>query len=133
MADELLEAALVLVGDSARAILVRAKGFGDGVFLLEEGRLSPQILDNDGSSGSRPEEQTSRQTDGAAFAKQPPHRLYAMHHRDDFRSLVLVADPQTLSQLRGCMHKAVEASLVRMVAKDLTNLPVPEITAALGR
>lgn len=133
MVETIPDAALVVVADGGKAILFRAKSAVDGVSLLEEGRLSPHSLDDDGPSGSRPEEQTSRQTDEATFAKQLAHRLYAMRHRGDFRSIVLAADPQTLGQLRGCMHKAVEASLVRMVAKDLPNLPVPEITAELGR
>lgn len=133
MVEAVSDAALVVVADGAKAILFRAKSATDGISLQEEGRLSPQSLDDDGPLGSRPEEQTSRQTGEATFAKQLAHRLYAMHYREDFRSLVLAADPQTLGQLRDCMHKAVEASLVRMVAKDLTNLPVPEITAALER
>lgn len=133
MVEAVPDAALVVVADGGKAILFRAKSAADGLSLQEEGRLSPQSLDDDGPSGSRPEEQTSRQTDEATFAKQLAHRLYAMRHRGDFRSLVLPADPQTLGQLRGCMHKAVEVSLLRTVAKDLTNLPVPGITAALGQ
>lgn len=124
MAEAIPDSALVVVADGGKAILFRAKDAGGSVSLQEEQRLSPGNLASEGPSGSRPEEQTRRQTDEATFAKQVAQLLYAMHHRGDYSSLVLVADPQILGQLRGCMHRAVEASIVRTIAKDLTNLPV---------
>ncbi len=49
-----------------------------------------------------------------------------------YESLVLVADPQTLGQLRDTMYKEVEASLVLTLAKDLTNHSIADIAKALG-
>ena len=45
--------------------------------------------------------------------------------------MALVADPQTLGQLRDAMHKSVEESIAFSLAKELTNHSVPEIEAAL--
>lgn len=133
MVEQFLDAALMIVADGGKAILFRAKGAGDGLSLHEKRRLSPKNLADEGPSGSRPGEQTERHTNEATFAKQLAHLLYAMRHRDDYSALVLVADPQTLGQLRGCMHKTVEASIVRTMAKDLTNLRAAGVTTALGR
>ena len=49
-----------------------------------------------------------------------------------FDTLIVVADPQTLGQLRGTMHKTVEQSILRTIAKDLTNHSVFEISKALS-
>ncbi len=124
--------ALVVVADGRKAILLRNEGSGGEVSLREERRLSPKDLLNDGPSGSRPEEQTPRQTDEATFAKQLAETLFKMNQAGAFKELVLVADPQTLGQLRDAMHKTVEASLVLTLHKDLTNHSVREITQALA-
>ena len=123
--------ALVLVADGRKALLLRNEGSGTEVSLREERRLSPQSRLGEGPSGSRPEEQTPRQTDEATFAKQLTQTLHAMLQEREFDALVLVADPQTLGQLRGAMHKEVEKSLVRTLDKDLTNHTIAEIARAL--
>lgn len=124
--------ALIVIADGRKAILLRNHGSGGEVSLKEERRLSPKDLRDDGPSGSRPEDQTPRQTDEATFAKQLANTLRTMKLSGAYESLVLVADPQTLGQLRDTMHKEVEASLVLTLAKDLTNHSVAEIAKALG-
>ncbi|WP_162306250.1 baeRF12 domain-containing protein, partial [Teichococcus vastitatis] len=57
--------------------------------------------------------------------------LYSMYQSGKYEALVLVADPQTLGQLRDTMHKNVTASLVLTLSKELTNHSVREITEAL--
>ena len=131
MLEQLPHDALVVVADGRKAILLRKEGGGSGLSLREESRLSPENLLDDGPSGSRPEEQTSQQTDEATFAKQLAEALYKMQHRGLFSRLVLVADPQTLGQLRDTTHNSVEASIASTLDKELTNHSVPEITAAL--
>ena len=132
MLEQLPHDSLVVVADGHNAILLRKEGSGSDLSLREESRLSPENLLDNGPSGSRPEEQTSQQTDEATFAKQLAGALYRMHHRGLFSRLVLVADPQTLGQLRDTMHKSVEASIAFTLDKELTNHSVPEITAALS-
>lgn len=124
--------ALVLVADGRKAILFRNDGAAGDVSLREERRLSPKDLIDDGPSGSRPEDQTPRQTDEATFAKQLANALSRMKQSGGFEALVLIADPQTLGQLRATMHKDVEGSLVLTLAKDLTNHSVAEIAKALS-
>lgn len=123
--------ALVVVSDGHGAILLRNEGPGGQVSLREEQLLSPRNLLHDGPSGSRPEEQTPRQTDEATFAKQLAEALHEMKQTGAFEALVLVADPRTLGQFRDAMHKSVEASLVFTLDKELTNRSVAEITRAL--
>lgn len=124
--------ALVVVADGRGAILLRNTGSGDTITLREERRLSPQHLKDDGPSGSRPEEQTPRQTDEATFAKQLTHKLYKMKADGEFEVLVLVADPQTLGQMRGIMHDTLKAAVLLSLPKDLTHHSSEEIAAAIN-
>ena len=55
-----------------------------------------------------------------------------MRHKGDYKQLVLIADPQTLGQMRECLHKEVEASMAFTLSKDYTNQSVAEIEKALG-
>ena len=124
--------ALVVVADGRKAILLRNEGKGGEVSLREEGRMSPVDLADDGPSGSRPESQTPRQTDEATFAKQLAEALYKKNQAGAFEELVLIADPQTLGQIRSAMHKNIEGSLVFTLAKDYTNHSITDINKALG-
>ena len=123
--------ALVVVADGHKAILFRSRGRRDDLKLQEERRLVPKDLEDDGPSGSRPEEQTPKQTDEATFAKQLAIALFKMKEAGAYSDLVLMADPQTLGQLRDAMHKTVHASLVLTLAKDFTNHPTNDIVGAL--
>ncbi len=122
---------LVVIADGERAILFRNKGVGDDIDLQDAKRVTPDNLLDDGPSGSRPEEQTQQQTDEATFAKQLTQRLNAMCLKGEFETLILAADPQTLGQMRGIMHKTVEAALLISLAKDLTHHSAQEIAAAI--
>lgn len=70
--------------------------------------------------------------DEAAFAKLLAQTLSAMHGRHEFEALALIPDPQTLGQVRDCMHKTVEASVVRTLAKGLANHAPADIERALS-
>lgn len=124
---------LVVVADGHQAILFRAQSTNEKLSLSEEARLTPKNLDEDGPSGSRPEEQTPRQTDEATFAKQLADALFRRRDANDFQHLVLVADPQTLGQLRDTMHKIVSESIILSLDKELTNHSVSEIATIVDR
>lgn len=127
--------ALIVVADGAKAILLRNTGTGSELALKEEKRLTPKSLSAEGSqgpSGSRPGDQTIHQTEEATFAKQLADALYAMRHKGDYKQLVLIADPQTLGQMRECLHKEVEASMAFTLSKDYTNQSVADIEKALS-
>ena len=101
------------------------------VILRNERHLKPKDLLDDGPSGSRPEDQTPRQTNEATFAKQLAQALFRMHHAGEFEALILIADPQTLGQLRAAMHTSVTAAIIRSLHKHLTNHSVEQICEAL--
>lgn len=124
---------LVVVADGGKAILFRSKGSAEGLSLHEERRLMPKNLLDEGPSGSRPEEQTLRQTDEATFAKQLAEAIYRMKHVGEFENLVLVADPQTLGQFRDVMHQSVGNCIILTLAKDLTNHSAHEIADLISR
>lgn len=133
MTNNVPQDALVVVADGSKAIFFRNECSEASLSLREEQRLSPKNLLDDGPSGSRPEEQTPRQTDEATFAKQLSEAIYKMKQDGKFENLVLVADPQTLGQLRDVMHKTVQDSIVLTLAKDLTNHPTEAIADLIGR
>ncbi len=124
---------LVVVADGHRAILFRASGSGDDLSLREERRISPKDLLDDGPSGSRPEEQTPKQTDEATFAKQLVQNLNHLCLTGTVANLIIIADPQTLGQMRPVMHKSLEKALLVSVSKDLTNHSAEDIADSIRR
>ena len=80
MLEQLPDDSLVVVADGHKAIFLWKGGGGNGASLREDRRSTPENLLSEGPSGSRPEEQTSRRTDEATFAKQLARALYDMHH-----------------------------------------------------
>lgn len=122
---------LVVVADGHRAVLFRTHGVKDAMTLTEERQLTPQNLASEGPSGSRPEEQSPRQTDEATFAKQLAAELFSLKQANKFDHMVLAADPQTLGQLRSAMHKTVEASIALTLDKELTNHSAGDIAAII--
>ena len=51
----------------------------------------------------------------------------------DFKTLVIVAPPRTLGELRKHYHKEVASRIVEELHKDLTGFPIDDIQAALIR
>ena len=93
--------------------------------------LRPENLLNDGPSGHRPSESNQQATDEATFAKQLAHRLNAAALKNEYEHLVLIADPQTLGQMRPQLHKETVRRIVGEVAKTYTNAPIEVIRDAL--
>ena len=60
------------------------------------------------------------------FAADAAEMLKARALRNEFDSLIVVAPPRTLGELRKHYHKAVEKRLTGEIAKDLTGHPVPD-------
>jgi protein required for attachment to host cells len=124
--------ALILVADGGKAMLLRnTAATGAEISLREESRVTPEGS-TQGPSGARPEDQSPGQTGEATFAKQLAQSLTVMKQQNGFDSLILVADPQTLGQIRGALHKTVEGTVIRSLSKDLTNHSLQEIATALA-
>ena len=130
MTKDIPQAALIVVADGHKATLFRNVGAGEGSRCARCG-VWRRNLNDDGPSGVRPVEQTRQQTDEATFVKQLSEALYKMRQSNEFEALVLVADPQTLGQLRDAMHKIVARSVLRSIPKDFTNHTTAEITEML--
>jgi protein required for attachment to host cells len=131
MADNIPHNALVVVADGKGAKFFRNAGDGNVVSLAADGEFLPTDLLNDGPAGKRPKESSHRETDEATFAKQLANELYLRAHSGNFAALVLIADPQTLGQIRPTLHKEVHDRLVSEIGKTLTHSTVAEIQAAL--
>ena len=52
---------------------------------------------------------------------------------NDFESLIIIAPPKTLGELRKHYHKEVESRITLEIDKDLTGHTVPQIEEALAK
>ena len=132
MANKIPQNALIVVTDGVGARFFRNAGHENKIRLSAEGEFKPSNLLSDGPSGRRPAESSNQETDEATFAKQLANELYRRAHSGDFAALVLVADPQTLGQIRPALHKEVQARLVSEVGKTFTKASITDIQTALA-
>lgn len=124
--------AMVVVADGTGARIFRNVGTDYKLSLKQQGQVTPQDINDDGPSGSAPAEQTGQQTDEATFAKQLAHRINHGALTNAFAHLVLVADPQTLGQMRPQLHKETLQRMHAELAKTLTNSTLADIERALS-
>ena len=124
--------ALIVVADGIGARFFRNGGQDFKVSLKADGEFKPSHLNDDGPSGHRPPESSKQETDEATFAKQLAHELYRRAHSGDFAALVLIADPQTLGQIRPVLHKEVQDRMVHELHKTLTKASIADIEKALS-
>ncbi len=122
---------LVVVADGSGARWFRNAGDAQKISLTAHGELKPSNLLSDGPAGKRPIESSSRETDEATFAKQLANELYRRAYSGNFAALVLIADPQTLGQIRPTLHKEVKERLILEIDKTLSHASIPELEKAL--
>ena len=132
MAEKIPHKALVVVADGTGARFFRNTGHDFKVSLAAEGEFNPTNLLDDGPAGRRPPESSKQETNEATFAKQLAKELYRRAHSGDFAALVLIADPQTLGQIRPLLHKEVQIRLVREIGKTLTKVSIAEIQDSIN-
>ena len=123
---------LVVVADGGGARVLRNVGAAFDPELIAEKTLTPQDLNDDGPAGPVPTETRGEEIDEATFAKQLAHWLNARAFRQEFENLVLMADPQTLGQIRRSLHKEVNDRLIAEIDKNMTNAPLGDIARALS-
>ena len=131
MSEQVPHNALVVVTDGVGARFFRNSGNAVKIELSAEGGLKPSNLLDDGPSGVRPSEQSHQETDEATFAKQLAKELYRRAHNGDFTALALIADPQTLGQIRPLLHKEVQERITAEAGKTLTKASISDIQKAL--
>ncbi len=129
--QNILPGTWVVVADGRAARIFHSEGLGDQLSLKQVQLLAPKDLLNDGPAGHRPTESSEHATDEATFAKQLAHRLNAAALKNEYEHLVLMADPQTLGQMRPQLHQETVRRIVSEIAKTFTNAPVEDIRHAL--
>ncbi len=127
------DGAYILVADGNGGRLFSASKKGDALSLTSVDDLELSDPKHKGPSGTRPPEQTGSQTEEATFAKHAADALYLMAHAGKFSDLVVIADPQTLGQMRGIFHKEITERIVRELPKTLTNLSKHELEQHLSK
>lgn len=123
--------ALIVVADGTHARFFRNMGRETKIQLSAEGELKPAHLLNEGPAGRRPKESSHQETDEATFAKQLAKELFRRVQSRNFDALILVADPQTLGEIRPSLHKEVQSRLISEIAKTLTKASITDIQKAL--
>lgn len=122
---------LVVVADGGQARVFRNVGDDNSLTLRQEELRGPPADGGQGPAGVMPPEVNVKEMGEATFAKLLATDLNdgALNHR--YAHLVLVADPQTLGQIRPLLHKETLDRLVVELAKTLTNSPLADIEQAL--
>ena len=132
MTNKIPHKALVVVADGAGAKYFRNSGHENKITLTADGHFDPSNLDDDGPARKRPPESSQQETDEATFAKQLAKELYRRAHAGDFEMMVLIADPQTLGQIRPSFHKEVRDKIVAEWSKTLTSASTADIEKVLS-
>lgn len=124
--------AMVVVADGEGARIFRNVGTDHELSLKQQEQFTQHDFNDDGPSGSAPPEQSFRESDEATFAKHLSNHLNHGALTNAYAHLVLVADPQTLGQMRPQLHKETLSRMHGELAKTLTNSPLADIERALS-
>lgn len=137
--------AFVVVADGRKMLFLRNEGDAAHPNLqVERKRVQANPADGDqksdspgrafqsvGTRRSAFEETDFHQLEEERFAADTAELLKARALNNDFETLVVVAPPKTLGELRKNYHKEVENRLAGEIDKDLTRHTIPEIEQAL--
>lgn len=138
--------AVVVVADGRKMLFLRNEGDAEHPNLIvERKREQDNPSDGDqktdrpgraassgtGTAGSAFSEVDFHQLEEDRFAAETAELLKKRALRNDFESLIIVAPPRTLGELRKHYHKEVEQRLLGELDKDLTGHPVDQIEKAL--
>ncbi|MBB3995341.1 protein required for attachment to host cells [Sulfitobacter undariae] len=131
----------VLVTDSEKALFLKNETDGTDPYLTvvkKETQDNPPTRDqaanergrkSDGSSGhkSAMDDTDWHELAKERFAADLADMLYKRAHKGEFERIVIVADPNTLGELRSQLHKEVSDKVIGEIPKTLTNHPLDEI------
>jgi protein required for attachment to host cells len=136
----------VVVADGKKMLFFRNEGDSEFPKLeVERKRETAGLADRDQKTGgpgrtfdasggagrSAYEEVDFHQLEEDRFAAETSELLRLRALRNEFETLIIVAPPRTLGELRKHYHKEVVKRLAGEVAKDLTGHPVAEIEKIL--
>ena len=137
--------AAVLVADGRKMLFLRNEGdeaYPNLVVEHAEAQANPKDSDQKadapglsvssaGYGRSTMEEADFHQLGEDRFASDAADLLKRRALSNDFESLIVIAPPRTLGELRKHYHSEVSARIAGELDKDLTNRPIPEIESAI--
>lgn len=136
---------VVLVADGRKMLLLRNEGDAVHPNLVVESaeeRINPATRDqatdaagqassSQGGARSSMEPTDFHQLEEDRFAAEVADLLKRRALSNDFESLIVVAPPRTLGEMRKHYHKEVSERLTGELDKDLTGHPIADIERAL--
>ena len=123
----------VVIATGEMAKIFHNKGDKEYLTLEHIRDLTPQDLLDDGPSGKTAPEESKRELDEATFSKQLAEYLYRQAHSGKLPDFVLIADPDTLGEIRPLLHKEVQDKLLFSEAKTLINADMQQIERSLSK
>lgn len=137
--------AAVLVADGRKMLFLRNEGdetYPNLVVEHAEEQANPKDSDQKtdapglsyssvGSGRSTMDEVDFHQQEEDRFAADAADLLKRGALANEFESLIIVAPPRTLGEMRKHYHSEVSARIVGELDKDLTKHPIPQIEAAI--
>ena len=131
----------IIVADGARARILANDGPGSGLRnasntdFVSDNRKSRDIVSDrpgrseGGASGRHAMEPRvdGHQYEKQLFAKEMAKRINDACQRGDFDSLILVAPPQTLGELRNALDKPTLSKVRAELGKDLTRVAIHDL------
>ena len=129
--DKIPADTLVVVADGGGARMFRNAGDRDALSLEQVEVIDPAKLPLSTPSGSQPPEQAGEEAEEAGFAKHLARRLNDDALKHKYAHVILMADAQTLGQIRPLLHKEVQQRLIGEHAKNLRNSSLEDIQRAL--
>ena len=139
--SKLKQGTWVLIADGEKALFLENRTDGEDPFFevfREEEQDNPPTREqaanrpgrmSDGPSGHRSalDDTDWHQLAKDRFAQDLADILYKKAHKGDFDSIVLVAPPATLGELRKEIHQEVADKVIGEVPKTLTNHPIEDL------
>lgn len=122
----------IVVADGGGARILRNAGTDRELSLEQVEVIDAASLPLSTPAGSQPAELRGHEAEEAGFAKHLALRLNddALKHR--YEHLLLMADAQTLGQMRPLLHKEVRDRLLGEHPKNLRGAPLDDIARALA-
>lgn len=123
---------LLLVADGEKVMFLRNHGNGpQPEFQMETRQGRFDLPDSEGKSGTATGggDQDYHKDEENRFAADLANQLRMRALAHDFEALIIIAPPRTLGELRKHLHSEVERRVIMELAKEMTDRPIPDITA----
>lgn len=98
---------------------------------LRQDKLLSQDDSIDTGPGDVPYDTTDAELGEAAFSRRLAMHINDAALKNQFKHIVLIADPHSLGRMRPLLHKEVLSRMVGELSKTLTNSPIEDIERAL--